>query len=660
MARATATTFARADPQWAAARTPHFLVVSNAGEQRARLVAHQFEQLRALLQSVLKARVDSARLLVALVVRNERDLRELLPPVYTREGAWLPAGVFVRGTDIDHAALRIDAGGASPYHVVYHEYLHLLTGLNFRYLPVWLDEGLAEFYATADIDEKEARFGRMLPRNVHLLRTSTPLRLETLLTVDRGSPEYSKRHRVSIFYAQSAALTHYFLVGDRGGHRAALQDYLRLVGSGATEAEAQRAAFGDLKRLEKDFGRYLRQDEFLGARVPVQLETTAIKSMPLSEAESLALRADFALHTGQQARARELVDASLLRDAALALAHRVLGSVLWAEGSRSGAVSELETAVSLGPRDFVAHYRLGVAKLPNEDDRARARREASLRRSLELHPGYVPAHAALAKLLEESGRLEEALEHARTANDAEPNDVAWSMRLLKILVALGRPSEAEVVEQDVLQRAHTDPRTLSQAARFYEEAGRLADAERLARKVRGSSERPGLLAAAGNMLARLGKHDEAESAYRAALAREPEDADTLNALGYMNADRDVRVPEALKMIEKALKQEPANAAYLDSRGWALFRLGRLEEAESVLRRALAQRENGETLDHLGEVQTARGKGTEAAASWRRALGFDDLNCEQRAAVERKLKRGGSGQSWLVPERCTGVISAGSS
>jgi tetratricopeptide (TPR) repeat protein len=107
----------------------------------------------------------------------------------------------------------------------------------------------------------------------------------------------------------------------------------------------------------------------------------------------------------------------------------------------------------------------------------------------------------------------------------------------------------------------------------------------------------------------------------------------------MNADRNVRVDEALRMIEKAVALDPENNAYLDSLGWAQFRVGRVEEAERNVRKSLAKGEkNAVVLDHLGDILKAQGRVADALDTWQKALkGEDDEGELDRVAVERKVR-----------------------
>jgi Flp pilus assembly protein TadD len=618
---------------WLLARTPNFVVVSDAGEASTRRVARQFEVFRELLRAVLNVRGEATRPLVILALKDEAGLDRLLP----RHAKGRVAGIFVSGADMHHIALRTDLGGASPHSVVFHEYVHLLVRTHFRRVPLWLNEGLAEFYATVDVRATDVEFGQMLPWHVRLLRGSTPMALDKLLAVDTGSPEYNEGTRVGLFYAQSAALTHYFMMADRGAHRGELLKYLALLGEGASEADAQARAFGGLARLDKAFTRYIGQLMFYGMRAPLRTEPPAATIVPLREADALAVRAQFLVHYGAREEARALADQALARDGGLGLAHEVRGRVLASEGRRGESLAAFARAAELSPSDPIVHYRLGVTWAGRPDAADRERRERSLRRAVELQPRFAPARSALAELLEQGGRAAQAVEHARAALDIEPGELRHAVRLAAALRAAGQKGEADAIEADLLRSAPSDPALLALIAWSFRDDGRAAEAEAIVRRVR--AERPGehqptmLLAA---MLARDKRHDEAEALYREAIALRPEDPAALNDLGYMNADRNVRVAEALQLIDRALRKWPEAPHLLDSRGWALFRLGRLEEAERELRRALAKTGDPDVLDHLGDVLAARGRRTEAEAEWRKALGFDTLDDDHRKKIEAKL------------------------
>src|SRR5260370_5448300 len=115
-------------------------------------------------------------------------------------------------------------------------------------------------------------------------------------------------------------------------------------------------------------------------------------------------------------------------------------------------------------------------------------------------------------------------------------------------------------------------------------------------------------------------YDEAEAQFRRALAIDPQNATILNYLGYMFADRGVRLPEALTMIRKAVELDPQNYAYLDSLGWVYYKTGQYVLAEENIRKA-NERNNGDPTihDHLGEVYEKTGKLKMAVTQWERSM-----------------------------------------
>ena len=100
---------------------------------------------------------------------------------------------------------------------------------------------------------------------------------------------------------------------------------------------------------------------------------------------------------------------------------------------------------------------------------------------------------------------------------------------------------------------------------------------------------------------RLGNFEAMERQLRKVIASKPDYMHAYNALGYSFADRNVRLPEARELIEKALKQSPEDPMILDSMGWVEFRMGKLNEALLLLQRAYQIRRDAEIAAHLGEV-----------------------------------------------------------
>jgi predicted Zn-dependent protease len=174
-------------------------------------------------------------------------------------------------------------------------------------------------------------------------------------------------------------------------------------------------------------------------------------------------------------------------------------------------------------------------------------------------------------------------------------------------------------------------------ADVYQEAKRHADAIGVLTPL--STARPDDDAVAfrlGAAYETAGRVPDAEKAFRAIIARDPLNANALNYLGYMLATRGLKLPEALTLVDRALVVEPGNPAYLDSRGWALFKMGRAADAEAPLRQAATAFGGSSVIQvHFAEVLAALGKRDEAASRFEQALKGDGVDID-RAAIERRL------------------------
>ena len=149
---------------------------------------------------------------------------------------------------------------------------------------------------------------------------------------------------------------------------------------------------------------------------------------------------------------------------------------------------------------------------------------------------------------------------------------------------------------------------------------------------------------AGSIYERQKKYDKAEEAFHKVLADDPKNAMALNYLGYMLADRGVRLDEALGYIRRAVAADPQNGAYLDSLGWAYYKMGNYELAEENLRRAADRMGDDPTIhEHLGDLYQKTGRLKLAANHWERSLEEwnktipAEVDSESVARVQKELE-----------------------
>ena len=249
----------------------------------------------------------------------------------------------------------------------------------------------------------------------------------------------------------------------------------------------------------------------------------------------------------------------------------------------------------------------------------------------------VQAYLAADRLVEAGRICDEAL----TRN---PDEVPLHILRAEVLRERGEEAQGLQLLLGLLEKAPHDERLTEAVASYLLSAGRFEEAESHLRKaIDDIPDDEGLLFQLGAVLERQGKVEGAEMAFTRVLTLNPESAGTLNYLGYMLADRGMRLEESLGYIQQAVALDPYNGAYLDSLGWAYFRLGRLELAEENLLKAIERlRTTGVVYDHLGDLYYKKGDRDQALGYWQKAIEQEDEELE-REQVAQKIEKARSGQ-----------------
>lgn len=284
-----------------------------------------------------------------------------------------------------------------------------------------------------------------------------------------------------------------------------------------------------------------------------------------------------------------------------------------------------------------------------------------LYRTSEQYPAAIDVYRQIVDLDPDSApRVEaEIIETYRTAKDFAKAEAESDMASKKyptdrfvrsvrasLLADMGKTDQA-IAETRKMLDGKDDLDTYINLAQIYEKARNfpeMAKALDAAEKLSTNNEqKENVMFMRGAMYERQKNYTAAEEEFRKVLAMNPENGAVLNYLGYMLADRNVRLDEAMKMITKALDRDPNNGAYLDSLGWVLFRQNKLSEAEQKLRKALEVMSRDPTVhDHLGDVYFKEGKIKEAIGQWQSSLkeyqtgAPSELDHSEVAKVQKKL------------------------
>lgn len=447
---------------WIEVKCPHFTVDSNAGEKEARKVCDQFELFRLTFHSAFSTlRIDPGQPLTIIAAKNENAMKEFLPEEYEDKGHIHHTGMYQSGPEKHYVVLRLSVEGDRPYHTLYHEYTHALMHLNFTGLPLWLDEGFAEYLGNASLGDKEVRIGLIDSSHLYILRQNKLLPVETLLAVDHSSPYYNEQNRASVFYAESWALVHYLLLDPDARQKGLLAKFLAAWTASNDQLGAAQQSFGDLKKFSQVIEGYARRGSFFSGVMKPPADAVLDKNYPvrtLSPAEVLALRGDFFVHHNRADAAKQPLQEALKMEPNLILAHEAMGMYYYRKQDLKAADEEMKEAIHLGATSFIPRYMHGFFLLQHglRDEAAHKEAVDALTEATKLNPQYAPAFDALASALDRSTQTRaQAVAAEVTAVKLEPSTKSFAVHLVYLFLNADRISEAQIMAKRIAGAAQT-------------------------------------------------------------------------------------------------------------------------------------------------------------------------------------------------------------
>jgi TonB family protein len=450
---------------WLEVRTPHFLIVTNSNEKEGRRAAHQFEGMRSVFQRVFPdADLDTADPMLVLAVQDKPSLQALEPTEYLGKGQLGLIGLFLPAPEKNYILILLNATGTHPYAPIYHEYAHFVFSRTHQWMPLWLTEGIAEFYQNTEILDDRVRIGKGDPYIQYVLDRNPLLPLSTIFAVDQHSPYYHEQDKGSIFYAESWALTHYLKDKDDldGTHR--LNDFLDLLQQNVDPTSAASQVFGDLDQLELDFRKSTIAGHFAVSEISgsTDVDDSSFIVQPLPQTRADTFRADLLAHDGRESDARTLLQSVLHDDPANVSARETMGYVAYRQQNFDEARKWCQDAIKLDPASFLAHYFFAAASIRKgtPDKASQAAGEESLRTVIKLRPSFAEGYDALAMFFALRGvNLNEAHDLIERAVQLGPGVPEIRIDQAQVLVAMKKDHEAIEVLQLALKMSHTPEQT---------------------------------------------------------------------------------------------------------------------------------------------------------------------------------------------------------
>jgi pentatricopeptide repeat protein len=623
--------------------------------------------------------LTSAALTLTLVLANPAGASD--PLVESRRAFLAARTAIADGRYQDALALYRKVLAILPNDPIVHlEYAQLLRDLNVA------DEATRQAREAVRLDPDLPEARRLLGSLELAAAEKDPSRLPAAIE------ELSAAHRLAPSdAATSVTLARALLAEDRAGEAAAILDELpELAGQPAIQrlsAEA-RAKSGRYREAEELYRALWEADpgdrEIAAALIDLYEDQdkldealAVLEKLAARDAENPAISERIVLDLARagrfpeaEQRAREMV----ARRPENRAGQRLLATVLFERGNTVEGEKILRALMEADADDPAARRAL-ASELVRERrfDEARAMYEEMVRRAGDdprkadarvsaavelgfiayLQKDYASARRILAPLALSEGQVREraarillasdrdaedfndGLDRAKTYSAAKPSDPEWAAQGAEFRYRLGETGPAGAA-LDALG-ASGQLESMMAAADAYGRLKRYEAAVRIARAaVTKFPESTEALFRLGSSLERGGDAAESEKVFLSLLAMRPNDAPTLNYLGYMWADQGVQLERAKEMLEKAVAREPRNAAYLDSLGWAYFRLGQLPTAEKNLREAYRREPADPTIEeHIGDLEARQGNVEGAIRHWEKAL---ELKHEEPDRVREKLKR----------------------
>ncbi len=471
-------------------------------------------------------------------------------------------------------AIELDANDPAPHYLLGRIYVAYKESNQ----PNMLDKALAEFERVIELDKNHPAALDALGR-LYVAKENWAKAAEVFAQLNRVNPGYS-----NAYYLRGVAELR------RGNPSEAIKVLEAAVQAQAAEVEHLKL-LGSLYlqfRMPAKAAEVLRLASENDPRDPqVKLELAKALRQTRKLPEAMEILGELV---------RDETDAEF--DATVEMAQ-----IQAVTGRRQEAIESFKKALQMKEAQEFRPVILGNLGLVYQDAGQHDKAIESYRQAVDLQPESIENRLRLVYALKEAGKTQEAVDQAgelmRAKGDQDDVIIAYS----QVLAANGQLEKAVAVLNDNATTKSDTERFALATSQIYIEHKKFDEAEKAIRKVLAQKpDSANLLFQLGAVLERQEDYSDAEATFKKVLVKEPEHAAVLNYLGYMLADRGLRLEEALGYIKKAVEIDPYNGAYLDSLGWAYFKMNQFEPAEINLKQAAEIVGDDPTIfEHLGDL-----------------------------------------------------------
>jgi len=525
---------------WRRIRAADVILVGNASERELQRNLEKIQAFRHAMNTLVSGLKESSGIPMTVVVFKDFDAFARFQPRDANGKRQNAAGYTMFNADANFIVFGARDDG---YPVIFHEYAHYLIHLNTTgALPTWLDEGLAEFYATFEAEYKgRSLLGRPPAVRMTWLAKGTYLPLREIVSPRNMEEMWRSSERISMFYAEAWALVHYVTVQRKSPVAAPFAEYLKAIGENASQDQAFVRAFGvNVNEMDEELRVYLRRLTF-GA---------------------------FYLPAPPRAATEERVE--MMSEADVRALHGRLFTVV---GVASDAERELQSAIKLEPDHVDARVSLAALRLhqTRADEAA-----ATLQDVMRSEPDNVRARYFLGRALLTEGKPDAAFEAFSAGLRINERHAGMWLGLGESALAVRRDAQARAaITQAARLQGSASPYRV-----FAEAALRLGRNDIAAESAHSYVERTGVSESAGQYGAfleavaarRAGQPDRADAALRLVAPAISDQTWAASVLRFLSRQLD-----AAKFLAsaKSIGEQTEAHTYI---GFDLVEQGRIDEA----------------------------------------------------------------------------------
>ncbi len=463
---------ALAKDEWIKVQSKNFQLFGNASQEDIRQVATKLEQFREVFRQLSgKENFNSPIPTNIIVFKNDESFGDYKPVNLKGKLTDWAEGYFQGGEDVNYIALSIKSEKAKTYQTIFHEYTHFLvdTDIGRTNAPAWFNEGLAEYYETAQIeDDQKVTPGVVNDEHLRLLRQNQLIPFETFFNFNYYSLQLQSKEKAQIFYAQAWALIHYLLQGNTGARNPQFNKFVDFIKNGKPSKAAFQEAFQtDYATLERELTEYINQKNFrlTNSTFKDKLKQNGeMQFLPVSEAEAKAVLGDLLYHTNRLEAAAAHLEEALKLDAGSSPANVSLGLIRLRQKNFAEARKHLEKAISLDGKNYLAYYQYAYA-LSREGmseygfvsgydfGRAEKMREA-LKKAIALNPNFALGYNLYAFIsVVRNEEIDQGFEYVKKALSLMPGNQWFQIRSAELFMRKEDFTNARRIAQKVFQTA---------------------------------------------------------------------------------------------------------------------------------------------------------------------------------------------------------------